>query len=111
MVTQMISIHLYGDLRRFGNQPKASKDTIVTLPAAEGLTISRLLRSMGIPHQDVAQIFLNRQLLKPGSSMAPWLGYQTAASRIPAKGLALDTPIRAGDRLALFPRSMAMLVV
>lgn len=107
----MISIHLYGDLRRFGDQHRASKDTIVVLPATEGMTISHLLHAMGIPPQDVAQIFLNRQLLKPGSSMAPWLGYQTAERRMPVSGLPLDTPIRAGDRLALFPRTMAMLVV
>ncbi len=108
---EMVRVHLYGDLRRYGNQPRADRDTIVTLPVPDRSTIAQVLAEIGIAPQEVAQIFLNNELLKPGSSMAPWLGYQTAEERLPASGAHLETSIRSGDRLGLFPRRMAMLVV
>ena len=107
----MIRVHLYGDLRRYSNQQRANRDSIVTLPAAEASTVAELLATIGIQPEEVAQIFLNGQLLKAGSSMAPWLGYQTALDRMPANRSHLDTVIRSGDRLGLFPGRMAMLVV
>ena len=107
----MIKVHLYGDLRRHGDQPRADRDTIVTLPASDDSTVAKVLAEVGIDPEQVAQIFLNSQLLKAGSSMAPWLGYQTAVERLPASRSHLETVIRSGDRLGLFPGRMAMLVV
>ena len=107
----MIRVHLYGDLRRHSDQPRADRDTIVTLPASDDSTVAKVLAEVGIDPEQVAQIFLNGQLLKAGSSMAPWLGYQTAVERLPASRSHLETVIRSGDRLGLFPGRMAMLVV
>ncbi len=107
----MIRVHLYGDLRRYGDQPRANRDTVVTLPASDESTVAEVLAAIGIEQDEVAQIFLNGQLLKAGSSMAPWLGYQTAVARMPANRSHLETVIRSGDRLGLFPGRMAMLVV
>lgn len=107
----MVRVHLYGELRRFGEQPRPDRETVVTVPAAGELTVSQLLQDLGINSEEVAQIFLNGKLLKAGSSMAPWLGYQTAQDRLPARGSHLDVQVRSGDRLGLFPRNMAMLVV
>jgi hypothetical protein len=107
----MIKVHLYGDLRRYGDQTRANRDTIVTLPARDDSTVARVLAEIGIAPHEVAQIFLNGRLLKAGSSMAPWLGYQTAVERLPPNRAHLETAIREGDRLGLFPRRMAMLVV
>lgn len=107
----MIRIHLYGDLRRYGDQPRADRDTTVTLAVAGETTVTRALTGAGIPPQEVAQIFLNGKLLKAGSSMAPWLGFQTAVERLPASREHGETIIHGGDRLGLFPRRMAMLVV
>jgi hypothetical protein len=107
----MIRVHLYGDLRRYGDQQRANRDTIVTLPVAEESTVADVLATIGIEQKEVAQIFLNGRLLKAGSSMAPWLGYQTAVDRLPASRSHLETVIRSGDRLGLFPGRMAMLVV
>lgn len=107
----MIIIHLYGDLRRYGDQPRADRETTVTLSVAGETTVTQAMMDAGIPPHEVAQIFLNGKLLKAGSSMAPWLGYQTAAARLPASGEHGETIIHGGDRLGLFPRRMAMLVV
>ncbi|MCL0073936.1 hypothetical protein M1O50_03540 [Dehalococcoidia bacterium] len=43
--------------------------------------------------------------------MAPWLGYQQARSGVPNQNMGLNTPVRSGDRVGLFARNMAMLVV
>jgi len=107
----MISVHLYGELRQYGDQPRPDRDTVVKLAAAHNATVRTLLKQVGISPDDVAQIFLNGKLLKAGSSMAPWLGYQLSLDRLPADGDHLDAPVKSGDRLGLFPRNMAMLVV
>lgn len=107
----MIQVHLYGDLRRYGNQPLASQDTVVEICVSDNATVGQVLEEIGIDPKEIAHIFLNSRLLKAGSSMAPWLGYQTAQEQIPPGGIALDAPIRSGDRLGLFPLRMAMLVV
>jgi hypothetical protein len=107
----MISVHLYGELRRYGDQPRPDRDTIVTWSAPSTITVARLLAEIGIPPDEVAHIFLNGRLLKAGSSMAPWLGYQTATDRLPPGGSHWETPVHSGDRLGLFPHRMAMLVV
>lgn len=107
----MVEIHLYGELRRHSDQPRGNRDSVVALPVRGAPTVGQVLAEAGIEPEEVAQIFLNGRLLKAGSSMAPWLGYQTARDRLPASGKHLDTPVRSGDRLGLFPPRMAMLVV
>lgn len=107
----MISVHLYGELRQYGQQPRPDRDTVVKLAASSNATVGTLLEQMGISPDDVAQIFLNGKLLKAGSSMAPWLGYQIPQDRLSPTGDHLDTLVQSGDRLGLFPRNMAMLVV
>lgn len=107
----MVEIHLYGELRRHSDQPRGDRESVVALPVTGVPTVGQVLAEVGIKPEEVAQIFLNGRLLKAGSSMAPWLGYQTARDRLPESGRHLDTPVRSGDRLGLFPPRMAMLVV
>lgn len=107
----MVRVHLYGDLRRYGDQPLANDDTIAQVPVSDNATVGQVLAEIGLDPGEIAHIFLNNKLLKAGSSMAPWLGYQTAQERIPPGGLALDARVHSGDRLGLFPLRMAMLVV
>ena len=107
----MITVYLYGELRRHGDQPRPDRDTVISRPANHATTVGQLLAEIGIPRDEVAHIFLNGRLLKAGSSMAPWLGYQTATDRVPAGGSHWETPVHSGDRLGLFPHRMAMLVV
>ena len=114
----MVRIYLYGEQHQYGDQPRADRDTVVTLSITSDITVAQVLADLGIAPEEVAHIFLNRKLLKAGSTMAPWLGYQTETDRLPGgppiRGSSaefLDACIRSGDRLGLFPRRMAMLVV
>ena len=74
-------------------------------------TIAQVLQQAGIAPQEVSQVFLNGKLLNTGSKMTLWLGYPTERERFPASGTYLETPIRSGDRLGLFPAKMSLLVV
>jgi len=107
----LVKVHLYGELRRYGGQPRADRETVVEAPISGEATLAQVLEQIGIPQDEVAQVFLNAKLLTTCNSMAPWLGYQTAEDRIPRCGERMKTPIRNGDRLGLFPHRMAMLVV
>ena len=111
MRPEMIQVYLYGDLRRYADPRRESRECLVQMPVPDNATVGQVLREIGIDPGEVAHIFLNNRLLKAGSSMAPWLGYQTAQERIPPSGGALDAAIHSGDRLGLFPLRMAMLVV
>jgi hypothetical protein len=108
---KVIEIHLYGDLRRYGEQPRTDRPTVIHLPVGGTPTVAQVLRQIGIAPQEVGQIFLNHKLLNTGFSMAPWLGYLNADERIPASGGYLEASVRSGDRLGLFPVIMTMLVI
>jgi hypothetical protein len=111
MVRDMVEIHLYGDLRRHGEQPRTDRPTVVRVPLDGTLTVAQVLQQIGIAPQEVGQVFLNHKLLNSKSTMAPWLGYQAADERIPASSGYLEAVVLSGDRLGLFPVRMAMLVV
>ncbi len=107
----MIELHLYGDLRRHAPQKTTAGQSVIRLPIGNGETVGHVLRKAGIDPTEVGQIFLNGKLLNTRCSMAFWLSYQSAQERIPAGGSYLDAPVHSGDRLGVFPRKMAMLVV
>lgn len=107
----MIELHLYGDLRRYGQEKTAGGQSTVQLRGGNGKTVGSVLRELGIDPAEVGQIFLNGRLLYTRCSMATWLGYQSAEERIPSGGSYLDAPVQSGDRLGVFPTKMAMLVV
>jgi len=109
--SSMIEVHLYGDLRRYAQEKMASSQSVVQLPVGSGETVGSVLCQIGIDPAEVGQIFLNHQLLNTRCSMAFWLGYQSAKEHVPTDGSYLDVPVRAGDRLGVFPTKMAMLVV
>ena len=119
-----MEIHLYGSLRRYAVDPKPSRESVVQVVPELDDTVLTTLERLGISPAEVYHIFLNGAylniLLKANSchvflngsllftrnSMAPWLKYQ----REPG-GTGLDTQVRRGDRLGLFARDMALLVV
>jgi len=107
----VIELHLYGDLRRYGQGKTASSESVIQLPISNGETVGSVLHKVGIDPTEIGHIFLNGKLLNTRCSMAPWLGYQSARERIPIGGSYLDAPIHPGDRLGVFPTKMAMLVV
>jgi hypothetical protein len=101
----MIEIYLYGKLRRHAPQTRANAESVVRLELQPGETVRDVLERVGISPGDVYHIFLNGAILSTQNAMAPWLKYQQA------QGAGWDTPIHDGDRLGLFARDMALLVV
>jgi hypothetical protein len=105
----MIEIHLYGRLRRYADDPRPDRQSVVRLQPQPDETLGTLLARLSIPTAEVYHVFLNGALLSTHNSMAPWLGYQSARQgHGPA---ALDAPVRSGDRVGLFASDMALLVV
>lgn len=107
----MVEIHLYGELRRYAERPRPDGPTFVGVTVSEAVTVRGALVRLGIPAEEVGQVFLNHQLLNTTFSMAPWLGYVTAKERRPENGDYLETPLRSGDRVGVFPHNMSILVV
>ena len=107
----MIEVHLYGDLRSRVQRRTISDQSVIQLPARDAETVGGALHGLGIDPAQVGQVFLNRKLLNSRCSMAPWLGYQSALERVPIGRSYLETAVRSGDRLGVFPTKMAMLVV
>jgi molybdopterin converting factor small subunit len=102
----MVEVYLYGRLRRFAADPRPSQDSVVRLEPQLGETVRTTLERLGISPDEVFHVFLNGALLSTHNSMAPWLRYRRVG-----KGKGLDTPVQAGDRVGLFARDMALLVV
>lgn len=102
-----VDIHLYGKLRRFGRAPGGGHILQVQPKAEE--TLASLLERIEIPATEIYSIFLNSKLLAARSGMARWIGYQQV--RADPFDWDLKVPIRAGDRIGLFGRDMAALVI
>lgn len=102
----MVDVHLYGKLRRYAIDPRPDRESVVWLEPQPGETVGTALERLGIPPDEVCHVFLNGALLSTHNSMAPWLNYRRVS-----EGKGLDTPVRASDRLGLFARDMALLVV
>ncbi len=105
----MIEIRLYGKLRRQSDINEIRETGILYLTPDSGETLSSLLGRVGINTEDAHSIFLNAKLLAARSNMARWLRYQgTDNNPLDWK---LDVPLNAGDRVGVFGRDMAALVV
>lgn len=106
-----IEVHLYGKLRRYAPDPRPDRECVVHLTPGPEETIATILERLGIPSIEIGHVFLNGSLLATCNAMAPWLRYQQAQANVFNQERALDILLGANDRLGLFPRSMAMLVV
>jgi hypothetical protein len=101
----VIEIHVYGQLRQYASSSSGSGESVLELERRSGETVRSVLERVGIDQEEVCHVFLNGSILATQNSMAPWLEYQKA------EGKGLETPVRDGDRLGLFARDMALLVV
>jgi len=102
-----MEVRFYGKLRRYAPEPSLSRESLLRLEPQPDETVGTLLARLGISLEEVSHIFLNGALLLTCNSMAPWLRYPRPVER--DKGW--NTPLHSGDRLGLFGRDMAMLVV
>ena len=105
----MIEIRLYGKLRRQSEIDEIRETGILHLTPDSGETMSSLLGRLGISAEDAHSIFLNAKLLAARSNMARWLRYQGASNN--PLDWNLDVPLNSGDRVGIFGRDMAALVV
>ncbi len=82
----MITVHLYGKLRRFAEESDPTSDSTVSVPAVPGETIEGILKRIGIPEEELgSNIFLNGEY----------------------SGLTRE--VKPGDRLGVFPDDMQLL--
>ena len=105
----MIEIRLYGKLRRQSAIAQIRETGILHATPDAGETLSSLLGRLSINPEDAHSIFLNARLLAARSNMARWLRYQGATDN--PLDWNLDVPLNSGDRVGIFGRDMAALVV
>ncbi len=105
----MVEIHLYGKLRRFFKESLNSKDGVIKVSVQPEETLEQLLTRVGISIDEIYNIFFNSKLLATRSAMAYWIGYQQV-HRDPLRWK-LDIPVKNGDRIGLFGKDMAALVI
>lgn len=103
----MVEIHPYGQLRVHASDERADSESAIRLPGQAETRVRTVLEEVGIDPDDVCHVFLNRALLNTRDSMASWLRSQESEG----EGEGLDTPVHDGDRLGLFGRDMALLML
>lgn len=106
----MISIYLYGKLRRHAPDPRPSGNSVIEVEAIEDETLQMLLDRVGIDAEDLYTIFINHKLLTSRTKYARFLGYQQVRDDT-CQSWDLNVVIEDGDRLGLFGRDMSGLVV
>jgi hypothetical protein len=102
----MVEIRLYGKLRRYADD---NPDSIIRISPESNETLGSLLNRLNIPLDDIYSIFYNSKLLAARSGMARWIGYQQVRSN--PFDWDLNVSVQSSDRIGLFGRDMAALVV
>jgi hypothetical protein len=105
----MVSIHLYGKLRRHASNDSPSSNSVIEVEAVENETLHMLLDRVGISVGELYTIFINSKLLTSRTKMAPFLGYQQVCDEN-CQTWDLTVAINDGDRLGLFGPDMPALV-
>jgi hypothetical protein len=105
----VVEIRIYGKLRRYLKEPETSRSGILKLAIEAEETLVALLARIGIPLDAIYTIFLNSKLLASRSKMACWMRYPQVREN--PLDWELDVTVKAGDRIGLFGRDMAALVV
>lgn len=106
---KMVDIRLFGKLRRFAKEPEAGHNNLMRIAPRPEETLEQLLARIGIPLDEIYTIFLNSKLLASRSLMAYRMGYQQVHKN--PLDWNLEVAMKAGDRISLFGRDMAALVV
>ncbi len=105
----MVEIHLFGKLRKHAPKQYQEAGCVIRISLQSDETLALLLDRVGISIEDVYSIFVNHKLLAARSGMASWIGHQKV--RKDPFNWDLDIPVNTGDRIGLFGRDMAALVV
>ncbi len=105
----MIEIHVYGKLRHELRANLSANSNVLKLSPEPGDTIASVLARAKINDGSVYSIFLNAKLAAARSGMVKWLRYHNAGPD--PLSWNLEIPVTAGDRIGVFGRDMAALVV
>jgi len=105
----MVEIHLYGKLCRYLQKFQTGEGGVLKISVQPQETAAELLARIGIPLDEIYNIFLNFRLLASRSKMAYWMRYQQVNDN-PLEWK-LEVAVKAGDRIGLFGRDMAALVI
>ncbi|MCL5075481.1 MAG: MoaD/ThiS family protein [Chloroflexi bacterium] len=85
----MIEVHLYGKMRRYGQEKEISHPSVVRLEIKGEHYVDEVLQALGIPPKEPRNVFIN------GRYKPEWH----------------SEVIRDGDRLGLFGSDMALLYI
>lgn len=105
----MVNVHFFGKLRRYADKMDGAENYVISISPHAGETVESLLGRIGVAIEDIYTIFLNRKLLAARSGMARWIGHRQFRSD--PFDWDLNIPVKSGDRIALFGRDMAALVI
>jgi hypothetical protein len=105
----MVEIRVFGKLRRYITEPEAEGGNLLKVTPQSQETLQHLLARIGIPLDEIYTIFVNSKLLASRSLMAYRMGYQQVREN--PLDWELDIVVKSGDRIGLFGRDMAALVV
>ena len=105
----MVEIRIYGKLRRYARDIPTDSDNVIRISPESNETLQILLNRLGIPLEEIYSIFFNSKLLAARSGMAKWIGYQQVPGDLFDWDLSLT--VQSSDRIGLFGRDMAALVV
>ena len=105
----MVEIRLYGKLRLFTKKHPTDQDKVIRVSPNPEENLETLLERLDIPVDEIYTIFINSKLLATRSGMAVWMGYQQVRKN--PFDWDLKVLVTPGDRVALFGRDMANLVV
>ena len=105
----MVEIRVFGKLRRFIKNIPTDRDNVIRLPHEPDETLDTLLARLGIPVDEIYSIFYNSKLLAARSGMASMVGYRQVRGN--PYDWNLKIALNPSDRIGLFGRDMATLVV
>ncbi len=105
----MIEIRVYGKLRQVARDILTDEDNVIRVSPEPDETLDKLLARIGIPVADVYSIFYNSKLLAARSGMASMVGYRQVRGN--PYDWDLSVAVKSSDRIGLFGRDMAALVV
>ena len=105
----MVEIRIYGKLRRYGQDIPTDNNGIIRVSPEPNETLEALLARLAIPVDKIYSIFLNSKLLAARSGMASMVGYPQVRGN--PYNWDLKVALKSSDRIGLFGRDMAALVV
>ena len=105
----MVEIRIYGKLRRFAQDFPIPGDNTIRVATDSGETLETLLAKLNMPVDEIFSIFINSKLLAARSGMASMVGYRQLRKN--PYNWDLKIAVNPSDRIGLFGRDMAALVV